>query len=56
MQNTAGLAVFKGLNVHYSPTLDNFQFNNMNIKEVISKFNESLKPILPPRNHDSLTD
>lgn len=27
----------------------------MNITEVISKFNESLKPILPPWNHDTLT-
>lgn len=41
---------------HYIPTPDNFQFNNMNIMGVISKFNENLKPILPPCNHDKLTD
>lgn len=28
----------------------------MNIMGVISKFNENLKPILPPCNHDKLTD
>lgn len=42
--------------IHYIPTPDNFQFNNMNIMGVISKFNENLKPILPPCNHDKLTD